>query len=145
MTTPIIINDGFGKRTKACVTEIGQLVVAPFRFSDTKFVELAIADSAYSFFLPRAGERLVITDIIMSADKDVGPDGAIVDIYEATSINTLTIEKSILEISVPQKSVALMIGLNLLVAEGVFVNGKTDDDDVHTTIMGYYVPKSARF
>ena len=29
--------------------------------------------------------------------------------------------------------------LNILVAPGKYVNAKTTDDDIHMTIMGYYI------
>ena len=32
-----------------------------------------------------------------------------------------------------------LIGLNLEVAEGRWVNAVTDDDDVFVTVMGYYI------
>ena len=68
-------------------------------------------------------------------------DGAIVEIYEASSNNTLTVDKTLFQTSVPQKDNVAVTGINVLVNEGKFVNGKTDDDDVHTTIMGYFVPR----
>ena len=30
--------------------------------------------------------------------------------------------------------------LNILVAEGRFINGKTSDDDIHMTITGHFIP-----
>ena len=32
-----------------------------------------------------------------------------------------------------------IVPLNILVNKGVWLNAKTGDDDVHMTIMGYYV------
>jgi len=29
---------------------------------------------------------------------------------------------------------------NILVSEGLFINAKTTDDDIHMNIMGYYIP-----
>jgi hypothetical protein len=33
-----------------------------------------------------------------------------------------------------------MIGLNLLVSKGAFVNAKADDATTLVTVMGYYIP-----
>ncbi len=32
-----------------------------------------------------------------------------------------------------------LIGLNIIITEGSWVNGVTDDDDVFATVAGYYI------
>jgi len=141
MTQPTHIVDGAGSLSRARVNPTGALVTGPLSFSDTTFVEFAVADSAYSLVEPLAGQQFVITGLVLGADKDVGVDGAIVEIYEASSNNTTTVDKTLFQTSVPQKDNVALFGLNFLVNEGKFVNGKTDDDDIHTTIGGYFIPK----
>ena len=69
MAQPVHILDGAGKETRALVSAIGQLVVSPFDFSEATFVEFAIANSAYSLIKQRAGQKFVITDIIMGQTR----------------------------------------------------------------------------
>ena len=62
----------------ARVTEFGQLVVAPIAYSTPVVDTLAVVDTAVNFVEPVANHQVVITDIILSSDKNVGVDGAAV-------------------------------------------------------------------
>lgn len=124
---------------QAEISDIGEVLTRRFDYSDPQFQFMDTAATAYSFFGPRAGEQLVITDIIISADRNVTTQ-TLIDIYEADAADELTIVKSILRLDVLKSSQLPLIGLNLLVSQGVFVNAKHDDDDVFMTIAGYYIP-----
>jgi len=125
----------------ANVTEYGQLVVAPVDYSVPSAVTMGTVNTAYNFISPNAGHGIVITDIILTANKNVGANDAAVDIYMADADDTLTISTGILSLEMLKKTTISLTGLNMLVPEGFWVNGKTDDDDVFVTIMYYYVPK----
>jgi hypothetical protein len=136
------IEDGSGKGRVAKVTPIGQLVTAPVAYDDTVFKELAVDDTAYNFWPPKPGEQFVITGVLFRADKQVSSTvDATVVIYEATTNSTLTVSKVLIQFAVVQGDIINATALNLLVNEGRYVNAKTDDDDIHMTIMGYYVDK----
>ena len=141
MTTPSHIVDGRGTKSKAKVTSIGQLVTAPLAYDDTKFLELAEDDTAYNFYPPKVGEQFVITGIHAYADRQVSTNaGATVVVYEGTSAATISVSRTIYQIEMEQFA-NIDLALNILVNEGLFVNAKTTDDDIHMTITGYYIPK----
>ena len=142
MSTPIQIIDGRGSKIRACVNHLGALIVAPSSYDESKFNELAEDDTAYNFFLPKAGEQFVITGFIATADQQVASNAdANVVIYEATSPTSTTEVKNLIQFAITQKTSVTAFPLNILVNEGVYLNAKTDDDDIHMTITGYYIPK----
>lgn len=140
MTAPVNIKDSDSGVT-AKVTEFGQLVVAPIQYSTPLTDELDVINTAFNFIAPQQGSLIVITDIIVAADKNVSPtDPAVVDIYTADSAESTTIIDSILEPLIGRGVTVPVTGLNLLVGEGVWVNAKTNDDVVKLTIMFYRIP-----
>lgn len=74
------------------------------------------------------------------ANKSVGANDAAIDIYEADSVDSIIISKSILSTEIEKKSSRDLLGLNLIVGVGKWVNMKTDDNTIYATIMFYYVP-----
>lgn len=125
---------------KARVSEFGQLVVAPLAYSKPSFKKLDVINTAFSFIAPVDGHQIVITDIIMTANKNVGVSDATVDIYEADSVTSTAIKQSIIALEMIKQSNLALTGLNLLVPDGLWVNAKTDDNDIFVTLMYYRVP-----
>lgn len=123
------------------VTSLGQLVTAPLSYDETKFVELAEPNTAYNFYEPKPGQQFVITLIRAKADRQVSnTDDADVVIYEASSDSETIVDK-VLHQEAMIRGEDMTLPMNLLVAVGKFVNAKTTDDDVHMTVMGYYIPE----
>lgn len=140
MSVPAQLVDGRGTNNLACVSSNGQLITAPFKYDESKFVELDTINTAYNFYKAKAGEQFVITLIRAKADRDVSATAdATVVIYEATASGTTTVSK-ILHQEAMIRGESITLRTNLLVSEGFFVNAKTTDDDIYITIMGYYVP-----
>jgi len=130
-------NSGF----QAKVTKFGQLVVSPLQYSTPVSDELDVIDTAFNFIQPQQDHSIVITDIFVDADKSVSnTTPADVEIYEAASADTTTIDTGILSPRLLRGANRTATGLNLLVPEGKFVNAKTNDDVVLVTIMFYRVP-----
>ena len=142
MTTPVNIVDGSSSGQKAHVTAIGQVVTAAYAYDETIFFELAEDNTAYNFYGPKAGEQFVITGIFAYADKQVGTvTGATVIVYEGVSAATTTVAKTLFQMEMAQVSNRDLAPLNILVNEGSYVNAQTDDDDIHMTITGYFIPE----
>ncbi len=138
----LIIVDGSGNGRAAKVTSIGQLVTAPYAYDETEFRELAEPNTAYNFYKSKPGEQFVITGVLFRADKQVSSTvDATVVIYEATTDSTTTVSKISIQFAVVQGDIINATPLNILVNEGRYVNAKTTDDDMHMTIMGYYIDK----
>ena len=135
---PVWVKSPDGKAV--VITKNGQLVTASLYYDLTKYNELAEADTAYKFYDPKAGSQFIITGIVMYADKQVGTStGATVEIYEATTATTITVTRELFKMEVPQGGYPPIPQLNIGVNEGFYINAKTDDDDVHVNIMGYYI------
>jgi len=134
------IVDGTGTTVKTKVTSIGQVVTAPYSYDEVSAGTLDVDNTAVNFFGPKTGQQFVLTVILLTANKNVTTD-CTVDIYAAATATATAITKSILNVEMLKNTSRDITGLNLVVAEGLYINGKTDDDDVFVTIMGYYIPK----
>jgi hypothetical protein len=141
MTHSVHLVDGAGTHNKVCVTAAGQLTVAPFSYDDAVHMELAEPNIGYNFYWPVQDKRFVITGITMKADRDVSNTvDAVVIVYEADSEDETTVTKEIFQESMIRGERTTLLPLNIIVTEGQWLNAKTTDDDIHMTIMGYYVP-----
>lgn len=117
----------------------GELATAPIQYSTGEFNNMDLVDTAYNFHQPTAGKRFVITGIIVATNRNVGVNGATIEFYEASAIDTTTVDKTILQLDMAKNDILPILGANVILTEGVFLNGKTDDDDVLVTISGYEV------
>tara|TARA_R100001198_G_C5242067_1_gene219670 strand:+ start:6307 stop:6729 length:423 start_codon:yes stop_codon:yes gene_type:complete len=135
----IVGNNEKGGESVVRVSSKGQLSVGPLNHSVPVNVKAEVINTAYNLVVPVASKQIVITDIILTANKNVGVNDATVDIYEADSVDTTTINKSILQLEMLKNSNLVLTGLNLLVSSNKWVNVKTDDDDIFVTVMYYYL------
>lgn len=124
----------------AKITSRGELVVAPFNFSSVQFQNMNSDNTAFNFFGPSANQQFVITTVIADADRNVGANGATVDIYEADSATEGTIVKQILKFDLVKQTSKILTGLNLAITTGKWINAKSDDSNILMTIGGYFVP-----
>lgn len=143
MTAPFNIVGPNGKH--ATVNNAGALAVAPVSFNLVKDGELAENDIAVNFFEPRPAKQFVVTNVFAYGDKEVaGNTNATVEVYEAANSTTATADKTILKFEIGQNEFQSFTDLNLLVNEGVFINAKTSDDDVHMNILGFFIPDTGQ-
>lgn len=85
------------------VSDQGELFTRQLKFGEVEFNSMAVIDTANNFFKARAGERFIITGILINSNKDVGANGAIVDIYEASSTTSLTVDKQLVQLNILKK------------------------------------------
>lgn len=124
----------------ATVTKSGELVVSPLHYDEAEYRELAVDDQAYNFFGPKPSKQFVLTGMLAFGDKQVATlTNATVVVYEATDVGDTAVQKVLLQFEIGQNQSIPFSGLRTLVAAGAYVNAKTDDDDVHMTLMGYYI------
>lgn len=142
MSTPVVIQDA-KTGNRATVTRFGQLITAPVDYSTPVAQKLEVINTAYNFIEPSMDQNIVITDIILTANKNVGATDATVIVYEADEVDELTSFKDIINLEMIKQSNLVLTGLNMIVTAGKYVNAKTDDDDVFVTIMYYRVPVEA--
>ena len=135
------IVDGTGSGTLAKVTASNELASAPVDYDQTQFVELAVDNTAYNFYGPLPEKQFIITGIRAKADRQVdNVTDADVVVYEASSIDTTIVDKVLHQEAMVRGESFTLIGLHIKVSAGKWINAKTTDDDIHMTIMGYYVP-----
>lgn len=139
-----LIEDGNGGGYTAGVSKYGQLVTSPVDYSTTVSQKLDVINTAYNFVAPKSGHKIVITDIMLYANKNVGATDATVTVYTSdVGPTTTTVKDTILQTEMLKQTHRDLVGLNLIVNnEGHWLNAKTDDDDVFVTIGYYYVPST---
>lgn len=123
----------------AKVSDQGELITRILKFGEGKFQALDTINTAFNFFAAKAHQRFVITGVIINTNKDIGVDGATIDIYEASSTSSTTIDKQLFKIIILKNDTFAIPNVLLAVTEGKFVNGKTDDAVVNITVGGYFI------
>ena len=138
MSLKATIGDATGGNFEAKVTSRHQLVTAPLEFSTFYQATANLDNAAFNIVGPEVHKQFVITDVIASGDKNVGTGGVDVNIYESDADDG-TSTKDILTVSLAKLGSANLIGLNLILTTGVWLNATMDDNNVNLTILGYYV------
>ena len=138
MTAPIRIVDphtGVGAK----VTEFGQLVTSPIDYSVSSQIVATVDDLPYNLVGPEHGRSIIVTSIILTANKDVGVNDATVTVY-SSSTETSTTGADVFQIELARNGQLVLSGLNLKVESGLFLNVKTNDTTVYATVLYYRVP-----
>ena len=127
------------------VNDAGELLISNGPFDLAVFNELDIANQAYNFYGPKGQQQFVMTGFLMYGDKQVsGATNATVIIYEASAPDSVTVDKVLIQVEVGQNQAVPFPSIRVLANRGVYINAKTDDDDIHMTILGHYVDLNGR-
>lgn len=94
-----------GSVNEAGVSSNGELLTRAFDYSDFNFQTIDAADTAFNHFKPKEGFQFVITGVIVSGNKDIGVNGAILTVYTATTATSTTPLGTPFEIEVPKSTV----------------------------------------
>lgn len=121
------------------VSQNGELFVAPLSPNISQHWNMDTIDTAYNFAPPVKGQRMRLQNILMYGNKNVGAGDATVVIYTANSATSLTPVDVVMEFEIPKYGTRDLISLNLELKPGVYLNAKTNDNDVFLTMMGYYI------
>lgn len=138
MTLRSTIKDGQGAGHLAGVSSAGELIVGGFPGATPSFQNMSVANAAFNFFGPKAGFNLIITAIIFSSTA-----GPVINIYEAPSPTSLTVDKTLINLDLPGNGVFVIpfpFGGFLEVTEGEYVNAVTAATTIRMTIIGFYRP-----
>ena len=121
------------------ITPYGELVVGSAEYSIPSVQEMGVVNTGYSFIPPVSGKSIVIKDIYAFANRNVsGTIEADVEIYTSTTGEGTTVNTSILQAGLIKQQ-TLVIPMNTRVDEGLWVMGKTSDDDIKVSIYYYYI------
>jgi len=132
----VLIQGNNGKTAR--VSNTGELVVQP-PFSQATRVILTVDDTPLNFVKARALEKLIITGIIVNTNRDVGVNGALIEIYEASSETSATVDKGILSFDLVKNQTVVTSPLFIETTEGKFINAKASDSEVNITLLGFFV------
>ncbi len=139
MSTPTRIIDPTSGR-EALVGIGNALAVGPPQPSVAYNATLGVDDVVVNIVSARGGKSFCMTGIILTGNKSIDPNtDAIVDIYTATLPTSATAVATLLSIPVARSAQAIVTGILLEAGDGLFINGKTSDDDVLVTILGFYI------
>ena len=136
---PVVIIDP-ESNNRALVNPFGQLVVGNLEFATTGQQDIVDA-SAVNLASPSPGRSIILTGIIFGANKDVGPDGAIVEIYTADSATSTTVITEIFKFTVLKQTIDSLLPLSIQVGEGLYLNAKSDDFEINVTVTFYRAPR----
>lgn len=142
MSAPVRIV-GQGKR-HARVNNGGELVVAIGDYDKTKFVELETANTVYNYYEPISEKQFVVTGFLAYGDKQVGTTtNATVAIFESGTIDgdVASADDVVFQFEVGQNQSVPFPNIKVLIRHGYYLNAKTDDDDVHLTVIGHYIER----
>jgi hypothetical protein len=118
----------------------GELLISDGPYDLAKFNELATINTAYNFYGPKGREQFVITGFLIYGDKEInGASNATVIIYESSESDSTTVDRILVQVEVGQNQSIPFPNIRILCNKGVYINAKTDDDDIHMTIFGHYV------
>jgi len=140
MSLDVKLKDGTGGAGIAKVTASNELVTGPLSPSTpTNVITINSTGTAFNLQIPITGRKFRLTEIVMSSDKNVSVNGAIVEIYEADDISTTVQSKKVLEINLNRQDRFALTGINWEISEGVWLTGESDQANVTVTVAGYYV------
>jgi len=138
MPTPIVITDPDTGRTVGMSTSHA-LAVGPAKPSTSFNATFGVDDTPVEI-VPGKCEAFCITGIILTGNKNISTSvDATVTIYQATADDLTTSLADILIVPIARSSQTALTNILLEVPAGYYIMGKTSDDDVLATILGFYV------
>ena len=138
MTAPVRIVDPYSG-VSAKVTEFGQLVTSPIDYSVSSQIVATVDDLPYTLVSPQNGRSIIITTVLLTANRNIGVNDATVTVY-AASTATATSGDDIFQVELAKNGQLVLTGLNLRVNSGLFLNVKSNDSTVYATVLYYRVP-----
>lgn len=127
---------------KIKITNQNQLVVGPLNFSTPMNNLLGIDNTPAQLVPPKASHFIIITDLILTANRNIGINDATVTLYESneSAVAQGADDRTVFSVEMAKNSSLPLTGLNWKVNTGKFLNGVTNDDDVFVNLACYYAP-----
>jgi len=127
------------KGTFASVSDNNELMVAQ-QFSIADKVTLTIDNTAVNLIKPRAGQKAILTGLIVNTNRDIGVNGALIEIFETSTETSGTVDKAILSFDLVKNQTTVTAPILVETNEGKFINAKADDSEVNVTLFSYFAP-----
>ena len=139
MPVPVHISDP-KTGNKASVTEFGQLVVAPVDYSTPVTASMSVIDTPYMLISPVSGKAIVVTAMILTANRNIGINDATVTIYASDTADGVIPSTPEITLEMAKNSSLPLTGINFLIPKGKFLLAQTNDATVFLTVGFYRVP-----
>ncbi len=139
MSTPVKITDP-ETGIEAKVGLGNALAVGPADVSMTYNATLGVNNTPVEIVPPQAGKTFCVTGIILTGNKSISTSvDASVTIFEADPSNTALSINDLFLIPIARSSQSVVTNILLETRESAYIMGKTTDDDVFVTILGFYL------
>ncbi len=135
MTVSYRIEGTSGKMAE--VSNHGELFTR-LQFSSAEKISLTSDNVVVNIVKPRSGEKMIITGLIVNADRAVVGE-AEVKVYESDTLTGAS-AKDILTFDVPKSSTVVTSPLLIETKAGRYINAVADDSNVNVTLLCYFVP-----
>ena len=123
----------------ANVSDNNELMIAQ-QFSTANKVTLTSDNTAVNLIKPQAGKKVIITGLIVNTNRDIGVNGALIEIYETSTETSGTIDRAIISFDLIKNQNAITAPILIETNEGKFINAKASDSDVNVTLFSYFAP-----
>ncbi len=126
----------------AKISENGEVIIRAFDYSTPVNNAIANDTTAINYFRPKVGQQLILTGLFASANRSIGANGDVVDVYEASSSDSTTQDTLLFSFDIArQQTVSPNVG-QIKITEGKYLNADRDETagSISLTISGFYVP-----
>jgi len=123
----------------ASVSENNELMTAQ-QFSKASKVTLTVDNTAVNLVKPLAGKKVIVTGLIVNTNRDIGVNGALIEIYEASDEGAETVDDAIMSFDLTKNQSVVTAPILIETTEGKFINAKASDSDVNVTLLSYFAP-----
>jgi len=131
-----------GRQVK--VTTDRAIAVGPSNPSLSFNATLEVDDTPVNIVPAKGGHIFCVTGFVLTGNKNISATvDAVVNIYSATSATSATAVTTLLTIPVGRSAQSVITPVLVEAEEGLFINGKTTDDDVLVTLLGFYLDVNA--
>jgi|DEB0MinimDraft_3_1074331.scaffolds.fasta_scaffold64266_2 hypothetical protein len=135
------VDPNSAKESNARVSENGEVIVRSYGFSEPSLKSLTTTSPA-NLFTAKASMQLVLTGIVISANRSILQAGDLVEVYEASAADSATQTKPLFSVDIARQQAVPLLGLQTLITQGKYLNVDRADATgaISVTALGYYVP-----
>jgi len=128
--------------SEALVSKNGEVIVRAYGFSEPSLKSLTTTSPA-NLFTAKASVQLVLTGIVISANRSIAVAGDVVEVFEAPASDSATQDKLLFSVDIARQQIVPVLGFQSLITQGKFLNVDRADTNgaISVTAFGYYVPK----
>lgn len=127
------------------VSDRSELIVGPRKPSNFYSATTTVNNTPVNVVPPRSGQIFIITAIVLSGDRNIAANGAVVDLYESDISGTDSIiETEIYQDEIARQTRAILTGVYIATSPGRWINVKSDDVQIRANVSGFYVKSNTQ-